>query len=74
MLKIIIEGARGLQRQVLQDRNTRKVGGGRRMSEFRGTIRQVRGEGVEKSESGCICALRVVHYTESPKKRGGTLE
>ena len=34
---------------------------------------QVRGEGGGESESGCICALRVVYNTENPKKRGGSL-
>jgi len=32
-----------------------------------GNREQVRGEGGGESESGCICAPRVVHYTESRK-------
>ncbi len=53
----------------------RRVAGGD-FSERRGILRnrgQVRGEGGGESESGCICALRVVHNTENPKKRGGSL-
>ena len=45
----------------------RRAAGGD-FSELRGILRnrgQERGEGGGESESGCICALRVVHYTES---------
>lgn len=72
----MLQKAQGLQSQVLQGRNTHSPGGGEVFSELRGILRnrgQVRGEGGGESESGCICAPRVVHNTENPKKRGGSL-